>query len=90
MSLTRAGAVQVEANPQEELRFFWYFRKKIKIPGIYSLHIFALPFALLEMLTFQIVYLQKSRLRSRSTIFAMTPFDGKYQNLQKSFHAFLR
>ena len=36
-----------------------------------------------------ILWPSKSRLKSRSTIFAMTPLDGKCQNLQTSFITFL-
>ena len=35
----------------------------------------------LEIFTCKIFYLEKNRSRSRSTTFAMAPFDGKYQNL---------
>ena len=43
--------------------------------------IFALALTISEILVFQIFNLQKSRSRSQSTIFAITPFDNKYQNL---------
>ena len=33
--------------------------------------------------------IKKWKLRSQSTIFVMTPFDGKCQNLQMSFFTFL-
>ena len=47
-------------------------------------NIFAFALTVSEILKFLIIYLKKSRSRSRSTIFAMTPYDGKYRNLQKT------
>ena len=48
--------------------------------------LFSLSLAISEIKHFKILTL-KSESRSQSTIFAMTPFDGKYQNLQKSLDA---
>ena len=52
-----------------------------------SVFYFALVVTAFEILTFQDFTL-KSRSRSRSTTFAIVYFDGKYQNLNKSFHVF--
>ena len=59
--------------------------KNIKI---YRSRLFELPLTISEIITFEIVDLEKSRSRSHSTTFAMTPFDGNYTNLWKSCEIF--
>ena len=66
-SNSTAGAVQVEANLQEQLNDHLHFRKLkcgLRARYLKSVHMFALALAVFETLKFQIVYLKISRSRS--------------------------
>ena len=60
-SNTLTGAVQVEANLQEQLVIIFTLENVIvaKTPGIESFHMFVLALTVSEILKFQIFYLEK-------------------------------